>query len=75
MFVLLLTDLSPFYVFTLEYAVVTSIKKRDSRIVPFDENKIAQAVFKSASSQGGDDFELSRNIAAQVKAKLDAEYG
>lgn len=55
--------------------MVASIKKRDSRIVPFDVSKIAQAVFKSASSQGGDDYAMSQQIAGMVKDRLDELYG
>ena len=58
-----------------ERVVVASIKKRDSRIVPFDVSKIAQAVFKSASSQGGDDYAMSQQIAGMVKDRLDELYG
>ena len=55
--------------------MITSIKKRDARIVPFDLSKIAQAVFKAASAQGGDDYVMSEQIAAMVKEKLEEKYG
>ena len=54
--------------------MVTSIKKRDARIVPFDVNKIAQAIFRAASSQGGKDYVLSLKIAAEVLERLNEQF-
>lgn len=54
--------------------MVTSIRKRDARIVPFDVNKIAQAIFRAASSQGGKDYVLSLKIAAEVLERLNEQY-
>ena len=54
--------------------MVTSIRKRDARIVPFDVSKIAQAIFRAASSQGGKDYVLSLKIAAEVLERLNEEY-
>ena len=54
--------------------MVTSIRKRDARIVPFDVNKIAQAIFRAASSQGGNDFVLSLKIAAEVLERLNEQF-
>jgi len=33
--------------------MITAIKKRDGRTVPFDEEKIVQAIFKAAAAVGG----------------------
>lgn len=52
-----------------------SIQKRDSRVVPFDVNKIAQAIFRAASSQGGDDFAMSRQIASEVQEQINEQFG
>lgn len=54
--------------------MVAFIRKRDSRVVPFDVNKIAQAVFKSARSQGGRDFTQSMQIAEKVRAELNQSF-
>ena len=35
--------------------VLTKIRKRDGRIVPFDQEKITTAIFKAAKAVGGDD--------------------
>ncbi|MBI5125127.1 MAG: hypothetical protein HZA70_02715, partial [Planctomycetes bacterium] len=31
------------------------VRKRDGRLVPFDESKIADAIFKAAQAVGGED--------------------
>ncbi|MFQ8735016.1 MAG: anaerobic ribonucleoside-triphosphate reductase [Bilophila wadsworthia] len=54
--------------------MVSSIRKRDARIVPFDVNKIAQAIFRAASSQGGKDYVLSLKIAAEVLERLNEQF-
>ena len=54
--------------------MVSSIRKRDARIVPFDVNKIAQAIFRAASSQGGKDYILSLKIAAEVLERLNEQF-
>ncbi len=43
-----------------------SIKKRNGQTVSFDEEKIAQAIFKAAQSVGGSDIETARKIAKKV---------
>ncbi|MDD6088137.1 MAG: anaerobic ribonucleoside triphosphate reductase [Desulfovibrionaceae bacterium] len=55
--------------------MVSAISKRDSRVVAFDIEKIAKAVFRAASSQGGQDYALSMKIAEEVKRRLDLECG
>ena len=37
-------------------AMITMIKKRDGRQVPFNIEKIANAIFKAAQTVGGRDF-------------------
>lgn len=58
-----------------DFSMVTSIKKRDSRIVPFDVNKITEAVFRAAQSQGGTDREMACRIAEMVADELEREFG
>lgn len=55
--------------------MLTSIKKRDSRVVPFDEEKIVEAIFRAAGSQGGTDKNLARSIADQVVQELEKQCG
>ncbi len=50
--------------------VITRIKKRDGRIVDFDQSKITEAIWKAAKSVGGKDRELAEKISAQVVSVL-----
>jgi anaerobic ribonucleoside-triphosphate reductase len=52
-------------------AGIEKIKKRDGKIVDFDEGKIAEAIWKAASSLGGKDRSLSLKLADQVVGKLE----
>ena len=51
------------------------IKKRDGRIVPFDQDKITQAIFNAARSIGGSDRtkaqELSNKVIELIKERFD----
>ncbi len=46
------------------------IYKRDGRVVDFDAEKIASAIFKAAVAVGGSDYSLARRLAAQVVDEL-----
>ena len=54
--------------------MLSSLKKRDSRTVPFTREKIARAVFRAAQSQGGSDYAMAEDIAARVSAELEIRY-
>ncbi|MBI5309117.1 MAG: hypothetical protein HZB37_12515, partial [Planctomycetes bacterium] len=54
---------------TMEYVV-----KRDGRKVPFNEKKIADAIFKAAQAVGGEDRALADELAAVVTAFLEKKY-
>ncbi len=45
---------------------VTKVKKRNGRTVDFEEEKIANAIFKAARSVGGEDMDLARRLAGEV---------
>jgi len=45
---------------------ISRIKKRDGRIVPFETDKIAQAIFKAAKAVGGKDFSIAQELADKV---------
>lgn len=53
---------------------IKQIKKRDGRIVNFDQNKIAQAIWKAAESVGGTDRELAVKISNQVSTVLEVFF-
>ena len=46
--------------------MITKIKKRDGREVPFNMEKIADAIFKAAVAVGGSDYKISMDLAEQV---------
>jgi ribonucleoside-diphosphate reductase alpha chain len=50
---------------------INRIKKRDGRIVKFDQNKITEAIWKAAQSVGGKDKALAARISNQVTALLE----
>lgn len=49
---------------------IRQIVKRDGRTVPFDVDKIADAIFKAAQVLGGRDREMSRELAQEVQNYL-----
>ncbi|MFP3897262.1 MAG: ribonucleoside triphosphate reductase [Anaerolineales bacterium] len=51
------------------------IRKRDGRVVPFDQEKITNAIFKAAQSVGGDDRERAVFISNDVVSMLEEEFG
>lgn len=42
------------------------IRKRDGRIVPFNTQKITQAIFKAAQAVGGEDYSLAEDVTKDV---------
>lgn len=53
--------------------MITKIKKRDGRTVPFNIEKITSAIFKAAQSIGGSDYNTALKLADEVVNKLDEE--
>jgi len=54
--------------------VIKEIKKRNGKIVTFDESKITDAIFKAACSVGGRDRGLAEKLAKQVVSVLEKEF-
>ncbi len=46
--------------------MITKIRKRDGREVPFNIEKIANAIFKAASATGGKDYKTAMELAERV---------
>jgi ribonucleoside-triphosphate reductase len=46
--------------------MVEFIRKRDGRLVPYVEDKIAQAIIKAIKAVGGSDFKKVADITRQV---------
>ncbi len=55
-------------------AEIKSVRKRDGRVVPFDEKKIADAIFKAAQAVGGEDRFLAEELAGVVMLFLAKNY-
>jgi ribonucleoside-triphosphate reductase len=55
--------------------MITKIKKRDGREVPFNIEKIANAVFKAASATGGKDYSTAMELAEKVVEYIEADKG
>lgn len=54
--------------------MVTQILKRDGRKVPFNIEKIANAIFKAAQSVGGSNYDESMNLAVDVCKIVEVKY-
>lgn len=53
---------------------VRQIKKRDGRVMAFDQDKVANAIFKALRSVGQEDEKLAAKLAKEVAKALDKEY-
>jgi len=56
-------------------SILTHVKKRDGRLVPFERSKIADAIFKAASAVGGENRVLAEDLAEVVTMFLGKNYG
>ncbi|MFC2149805.1 ATP cone domain-containing protein [Candidatus Auribacterota bacterium] len=54
---------------------VTFVKKRDGSVVPFEKNKIADAIFKAIASLGGHDRLLADELSESVTLYLNKMHG
>jgi len=54
--------------------VITKIKKRDGREVPFNIEKISNAIFKAAQAAGGHDYNTSMALAEKVVNVVDDKF-
>jgi ribonucleoside-triphosphate reductase len=53
--------------------MLTKIKKRDGRTVPFNIEKIADAIYKAARAVGGQDYNEAQELAEKVCEYLEAQ--
>ncbi|MGD2174717.1 MAG: anaerobic ribonucleoside-triphosphate reductase [Candidatus Brocadiaceae bacterium] len=56
------------------HSVITHVRKRNGRLLPFDQSKIADAIFKAAQAVGGDDRMLADELASMVTMLLEKDY-
>lgn len=54
---------------------ITIIKKRDGRVVEFEKQRIADAVFKAAKSIGGSDRKIADQLADKATTILEYQFG
>ncbi|NLB15628.1 MAG: anaerobic ribonucleoside triphosphate reductase [Clostridiales bacterium] len=52
--------------------MLTKIIKRDGREVPFNVEKISQAIYKAAQAIGGKDYDTALKLAFEVEERVDA---
>lgn len=55
--------------------MIRKIRKRDGSVVPFDKDKIAEAIWKAVKSVGGTDKERTEELANLIVNKLGLKYG
>jgi thiol-disulfide isomerase/thioredoxin len=53
---------------------VNKVRKRDGRIVPFDKEKITEAIWKAAQSVDGKDHALSAALADEVAKIINSRF-
>ena len=53
---------------------IKQVRKRDGRIVPFDDGKIAEAILKAARAVGGEDRALADELGGVVTLFLEKHY-
>ena len=54
--------------------MITKIIKRDGREVPFNSEKIVNAIFKAAAAIGGKDYDKAIELAEKVMVVLEEKY-
>jgi len=54
---------------------VKSVRKRDGRLEPFDQERITNAVWKAAKAVGGKDREQAKRLSDQVVVELKKRFG
>ncbi len=54
--------------------MITKIIKRDGREVPFNLEKIANAIFRAAQAVGGSDYDEAMTLAIEVSERIEEEF-
>ncbi len=54
---------------------IKAIRKRDGRVMPFDEEKVTRAIYMAAKSVGGRDMALARKLSKKVLEDLGKKLG
>jgi len=54
--------------------MISTIRKRDGKLVPYDNFKIANAVFKAAEAVGGNDFAQALHLAKVIEDTIGRKF-
>lgn len=54
--------------------MISTIRKRDGKLVPYDNYKIANAIFKAAQAVGGKDFGVALSLAKGVEEVIKGKF-
>ncbi|MDR2728305.1 MAG: hypothetical protein LBB56_04170, partial [Chitinispirillales bacterium] len=54
--------------------MISTIRKRDGKLVPYDNFKIANAVFKAAEAVGGNDFAQALHLAKAIEDTIGSRF-
>ncbi|MGD1002526.1 MAG: anaerobic ribonucleoside-triphosphate reductase [Candidatus Brocadiia bacterium] len=55
--------------------IIREVRKRSGQLVPFNQEKIANAIFKAAQAVGGEDRQMADELADVVTMFLEKQYG
>lgn len=55
--------------------MIERMRKRDGAVVPYDERKIADAIYKAAVAVGGEDRTIAEELASAVTLMLHKQFG
>jgi len=55
-------------------ALINKIRKRDGRVVDFDQEKITEAIWKAAQAVGGKDRKISEGLSNKVVAVMEYQF-
>ncbi len=55
--------------------ILRQVRKRSGQLVPFNQEKIANAIFKAAQAVGGEDRQMADELAEVVTMFLEKQYG
>ena len=55
--------------------MVKKVRKRDGSIVPFQQDKVAEAIWKAVKAVGGTDHERSHQLSEMISKIMDQKYG
>jgi len=54
--------------------MISTIRKRDGKLVPYDNYKIANAIFKAAEAVGGKDFAVALTLAKNAEQAIGTKF-